>query len=120
MVDPQTSEFLWLGNISDPLMKLPSTKAAPIVLLPLATDFRPLTRLTSVLKTVLGVNFIPALGMLGGMLMGLGYQDIIRHYGYCPGIIATGGLSCGKTTTLKALLCAMGSLKSGLCIVIQV
>ncbi len=39
VVDPDTSEFIWLGNISDPLMKFPSTKAVPTILLPLATDF---------------------------------------------------------------------------------
>lgn len=112
-IEPNSCQFIWLGNICDPALKLPSASIAPVIHFPLATDFEPLCKLTSVLRRVLGNNFIPGIGMLGGMLLGLGYQKIIQNYGYCPVVIATGGLSCGKTTTLKALLCLLGSVRTG-------
>ena len=46
--------------------------------------------------------------------MALGYQKIVDHFGYCPTVIATGGLSCGKTTSLMSALSTIGCHKSGL------
>ena len=81
--------------------------------MPLTSDFQPLIELTSLLRTILGHNFIPALGMIAGVLIGLGYQRLIDQYGYCPCVIATGGLSCGKTTSLLAALSTIGSQRTG-------
>ena len=51
---------------------------------------------------------MPALGMFGGVLLGLGFETIIKKFKYCPGVLATGGLSFWKTLTLQAiLLCAL-------------
>ena len=80
--------------------------------MPLASDFHPLIELTSLLRTILGHNFIPALGMIAGVLIGLGYQCLKNQYGYCPYVIASGGLSCGKTSLLAALS-TIGSQRTG-------
>jgi len=56
---------------------------------------------------------MPALGMFGGLLLGICFQDIIKKFGYCPVVLAAGGLSCGKTTTLKSILWTMGSYPFG-------
>ena len=46
--------------------------------------------------------------------MGLGYEQIVNRYDFCPTVIATGGLSCGKTTSLISALATIGSHKSGM------
>jgi len=73
----------------------------------------PLQELARLLKFLLGQNFIPFLGMLAGVLMGLGYQKIQQHFGYCPMIVTTGSLSCGKTTSLLSALSVVGLQRSG-------
>ena len=67
----------------------------------------------SVLKTLLGNNYLPALGLLAGLVMALGYQHIVQNNGHCPMVLATGGLSCGKTTSLMSVLSTIGNHKSG-------
>ena len=113
MIESSTCEFIWLGDICDPTLKLPSSGIAANITMPLLNSFGPLKRLINALKTVLGINFMSALGMFGGALLGLGFETIIRKFGYCPVVLATGGLSCGKTTTLRAILCALGNYRLG-------
>ena len=86
----------------------------PVLHLPLAEDFQPLQELMDMMKSLLCCNFIPALGMLAGLVMGLGYEQIVNHYEFCPTVIATGGLSCGKTTSLISALSTIGCHKSGI------
>ena len=45
--------------------------------------------------------------------MALGYQRIIQNNGHCPMVLATGGLSCGKTTSLMSMLSTIGNHKTG-------
>lgn len=112
MIDPGVCEYIWLGNICDPLLNLP-TKSASKLNLPLAQNYEGLKNLVTVMKQILGNNFIPALGMFGGVLLAMSFQAVIKKLGYCPMVLATGGLSCGKTTTLKSILHVMGSYPLG-------
>jgi len=114
-VDPESSEYIWLGSICDPLLNLPTTSVVQKIWLPLTNNFDPLRKLVDALKVLMGNNFMAALGMLGGLILGISFQMIIRRFGFCPVVLATGGLSCGKTTTLKALLCCLGSYPIGKC-----
>lgn len=96
----------------DPILNLP-TKSISKINLPIAQDYEKLKQLVGVMKKILGNNFIPSLGMFGGLLLAIAFQAIIKRLGYCPMVLATGGLSCGKTTTLKSILFAMGSYPLG-------
>ena len=48
--------------------------------------------------------------------MSLGYQRIIQNNGYCSMVIATGGLSYGKTISLMSMLSTIGKRKTGISI----
>lgn len=113
MIDPDSCDYIWLGSICDPLLNLPTKSVVSNLHLPLVQNLEPLKRMVEAMKTVLGNNFLPAIGMLGGLLLGIGFQTVIKKFGYCPVVLATGGLSCGKTTTLRSILCAMGSYPQG-------
>ena len=113
IINPMLCDYIWLGNICDPAVGLPSKSVTSYLNFPLASDFSSIKNLMKELKVILGVNFLPALGMFGGLLLGIEYQSIIKRFGYCPVVLATGGLSCGKTTTLKALLSTMGCNRTG-------
>lgn len=115
MIDPSSCDYIWLGSICDPLLNLPTKSVVSKIQFPLVQTLDPLKRMVDALKTVLGNNFLSAIGMLGGLLLGIGFQTIVKKFGYCPVVLATGGLSCGKTTTLRSLLCAMGMYPSGEC-----
>ena len=112
VIDPSLCEYIWLGNICDPLLNLP-TKSVSKFNLPIAPNYEGLKKLVGVMKKILGNNFIPALGMFGGVLLAISFQTVIKKLGYCPMVLATGGLSCGKTTTLKSILYVMGSYPLG-------
>lgn len=107
-------DYIWIGDKCDPILRLPNSGHLPIIRLPLAISFEPLQQLVRLLHSLLGENFIPAIGMFAGLLMALGYQKIVDHFGYCPTVIATGGLSCGKTTSLMSALSSIGCHKSGM------
>lgn len=108
-IDAESSDYIWLGSICDPLLNLPTTSVTQNIWFPLVNSFDPLRKLVTALKQLLGNNFMAALGMLGGLVLGIGFETIIERFGFCPVVLATGGLSCGKTTTLKALLYCLGS-----------
>ena len=112
MIDPELCEYIWLGSICDPLLNLP-TKSVSKLNLPIEQSYETLKELVGIMKKILGNNFIPALGMFGGLLLGIGFQNVIKRLGFCPMVLATGGLSCGKTTTLKSILFVMGSYPLG-------
>ena len=108
LFDAMTCEYVWLDRIYDPPMKLLSTKCAPQVSLPLSQNFQPLIDLTTALRLIFGATFVPALAMLAGVAIGLSYQELIEQYEFCTGVIVTGTLSCGKTTSLQAALSTLG------------
>lgn len=105
----QNDNYIWIGVYCG----LPTSENLPTISLPLACSFEPLKILIHLLKSLLGQNFMPSLGMFAGLMMALGYQKIQQHFGYCPTVVATGGLSCGKTTSLVAVLSTIGSQRSG-------
>ena len=109
-------DYIWLEDIccGSSLLRLPRTAHMPVLHFPLAESFRPLKDLMTLMKSLVGCNFIPALGMLAGVVMGMGYAQIVNHYQFCPTVIATGGLSCGKTTSLISALSTIGCHKSGI------
>ena len=113
-IEKDQQEYIWIGDICKSALRLPNSGHLPIICLPLATSFQPLNQLVDLLQSLLGVNSIPAIGMFAGLIMALGYQKIVDHFGYCPTVIATGGLSCGKTTSLMSALSTIGCHKSGL------
>lgn len=104
-------DYIWIGDKCDSTLKLPKSGHLPVIRLPLAISFEPLWQLAQLLQYLLGENFIPAIGMIAGLLMALGYQKIVDHFGYCPTVIATGGLSCGKTNSLQSALSTVGCHK---------
>ena len=111
-MDSDEHPYIWL-NERHCTMKLPRVNHLPLIVTPLADSFQPLKDLVDAMKALLSCNYIPALGILAGLVMGLGYEKIINQYDFCPTVIATGGLSCGKTTSLISALATIGSHKSG-------
>jgi len=107
--------YIWLDerHCTNLSLKLPRVNHLPIIVPLLADSFQPLKDLVDAMKALLSCNFIPALGVMAGLVMGLGYERIINQYDCCPTVIATGGLSCGKTTSLISALATIGSHKSG-------
>lgn len=54
-------------------------------------NFQPLQELMDMMESLLCCSFIPALGILAGLVMGFGYEQILNHYEFCPTVITTGG-----------------------------
>ena len=115
-MDEEQHNYIWLQD-----KYIGSTAAnhafgghLPIIQLPLRDSFQPLQELSELMRSVLECNFILALGTMAGLVMGLGYQRIIDFYDFCPTVIATGGLSCGKRTSLMTTLSITGCHKSGM------
>ena len=104
----------------DPALKLPTETHTPRIQLPLATDFPAREALKTVLQNVLVNKFIPALGLLARVVMGLGYQRIVACYGYCPRITATGGLRRGKMTSLVTVLSTIASQRIGIYVLYRI
>ena len=110
-IDPDQCPYVWLGNICDPILKVPSVH--PHILTPLSTDLSPLINLCQALKVILGSNYMQGLGISAGVVMGLGYQEIIKGYAFCPSVMATGNLGRAKTTTLSAVMSTIGCERTG-------
>lgn len=88
VIESASCQFLWVGNICDPGLNLPTKSIASKLCLPLSNNLQPLKELVDSLKTVLGNNFMPVMGVFGGLLLGISYQTIIRKFGYCPIVLA--------------------------------
>lgn len=116
LLEEDDHNYIWPQDkcIGCTAIRLPFSAHLPNIQLPLSDSFQPLQELTESMQSLLGCNFIPALGMLAGLVMGLGYQRIIDFFEFCPTVIATGGLSCGKTTSLTTALSTIGCHKSGM------
>ena len=112
-LDDHQHDYIWL-NCASSSLKLPRANHIPIVHRPLADSFQPLKDLMDTMQSLLSCNFIPSLGILAGLVMGLGYEKIVTQYDFYPAIIAIGGLSCGKTTSLISALSTIGSHKTGI------
>ena len=119
LLEEENHNFIWLQDKCDgiPGLKLPVAAHLPVIPLPIADNLLPLQELAELMRSLLGCNFMPAMGMLAGLVMGLGYEHIINFYEFCPTVIATGGLSCGKTTSLMTALSTIGCHKSGILVV---
>ena len=92
---------------------VPSFKYSPHVETPLSDNFSTLITLCKNLKIVLGNNFIHGLGILAGVVIGLGYLNIVSEFGFCPSIMATGSLGRAKPTTLLASMSTIGCDRTG-------
>lgn len=61
------------------------------------------------MKGLLNNNYPAACLSLGGTVMSLGYQRIIKAGGSCPTILLTGDTETSKTTVLKACISITGN-----------
>ena len=60
-------------------------------------------------KDLLTSNYPAACMALGGTIMSIGYQKIVREGGSCPIVLLTGDTETSKTTVLKACLSLFGN-----------
>lgn len=107
-MSPDMCPYIWLGDICEPSLNVPKTTQSPSIRTPLSDDFTPLIDLCRSLERILGCNYLQGLGLVAGLVIGLGYQDIIKEFTFCPSVIVTGNLGRGKTTTLSAVMSLTG------------
>ena len=68
-----------------------------------------LAGLLAAFKELLTSNYPAACLALGGTIMSLGYQRVVREGGSCPVVLLTGDTETSKTTVLKACLSLYGN-----------
>ncbi len=77
----------------------------PTISLPLCCN---LNDLFSAVKVCLKHNFIPGLLVIAGAAMSFYYTEIVKLYGGCSIVVATGPAATGKTTSIKLGLSLFG------------
>ena len=76
---------------------------------PKVTGSAALSKLTSCMKGLLAENFISALFVMGGMVMSVHAELIMKHRKACPMVMAWGPTKCGKTTALNCAAAMIGT-----------
>lgn len=77
----------------------------PVISVPLANN---LMNMFCSMKQCLKHNFVPGLLVISGAVMSFHYTEIIKVYGGCSIVVATGPSSTGKTTAIKFGLSLFG------------
>ncbi|KAJ7389746.1 hypothetical protein OS493_029166 [Desmophyllum pertusum] len=65
--------------------------------------------MTVAMKDLLGENFCSAMLVLGGMVMAMHFELIVKHRMACPILYAVGPTKCGKTTALQCAAAMVGT-----------
>lgn len=113
LVSSDECPYIWLGDICDTSLNVPKSSVTPQIHQPLSDNYEPLLNLCVSLKNILGCNFLHGLGVIAGLIIGIGYDHIVKEFSCCPSIIVTGNLGRGKTTALSAVMSLIGCQQVG-------
>ena len=75
----------------------------------LSATSKPIEDMTVAMKDLLGENFCSAMLVLGGMVMAMHFELIVKHRMACPILYAVGPTKCGKTTALQCAVAMVGT-----------